>query len=160
MNIKTLGGIFESFEKDGMLYSGNERSKEMLFFEERFNNVMNDVRYACQENTYVSNRNLCHIVKGLGRMGYIEREMLELLIEKLSYVAGGNEKSEIDTSKVYYQMNRNYYYAQGEMIDRTKLLKSESFNKILEEILNNPDIKTNSTNRSGTNNSSTPQTSK
>lgn len=54
-----------------MLYSGNERPKEFLFFEDRFNNMMNDARFAFQENTYVNNTNLGHIVKGMAKMGYI-----------------------------------------------------------------------------------------
>lgn len=124
-----------------MLYSGNERPKEFIFFEERFSNVMNDARFAFQENTYVSNRNLGHIVRGMTQMGYVEREFLELVMEKLSGVAKGDESSEIDPSKNYYQMNKNYYYAQGEIINRNKLLNSESFNSILEEIVNSPELK-------------------
>ena len=64
-----------------------------------------------------------------------------MIMQKLSFIANGNESSEIDPSKTYYQMNRNYYYAQGYIIDRNKLLNSESYKKILEEILNNPELK-------------------
>lgn len=48
MNIKTLGSIFESFERDGMLYSGFENKKHIMFFEQRFHNMMNDTRFAFQ----------------------------------------------------------------------------------------------------------------
>ena len=47
-----------------------------MFFEDRFQNMMNDARFAFQKNVYVNNKNLGHIMKGLSRIGYLEKEFL------------------------------------------------------------------------------------
>lgn len=116
-----------------------------LYTSEYWENMIEEIKYGLSSFAYISFPNLTKIIKSLTNMGYLDIEIVKLVIDKIETrlkIEDADKmfnKFDNDQWKRYYQINKRDYYKSRKVGIEKRILESPEFNnnlKIFEGKLN------------------------